>query len=329
MGSPFAVRPPRAQGLLGRLFGRVDRDALLAEVEAALARAGDWAAVTREQVQAIEARFGGALKDVGANEALGLVQAAADSLDDAAMAAGGASRLRSLAEALDLAEPAEGLILRRAGLAIAEAARAAASDGVVTEDERAAYDGLVARMGIEPALAEGVMAEAATEVMRGALAEATQDGRLSDEEMARLDALAAGLKTRLALDAETEALVTRARKLWQAEAGPLPVLDAPIRLFKSEACRYAATGEALEPRTRGKTDYWHSFGHGDVVLTDKRVLFNGGSKNFAIQIARIVDHRADPGGIEIRRAAGKPLTLKLDARDETFPLLVARVLGGR
>ena len=47
MAAPFERRELPEQGFFGRLFGRVNREGMLAEVEAALADAEDWAAVPR------------------------------------------------------------------------------------------------------------------------------------------------------------------------------------------------------------------------------------------------------------------------------------------
>ena len=80
MAAPFERRELPEQGFFGRLFGRVNREGLLAEVEAALADAEDWAAVPRAAIAAIEANYGGTLLADARDETMALVCRAADAL---------------------------------------------------------------------------------------------------------------------------------------------------------------------------------------------------------------------------------------------------------
>ena len=106
-----------------------------------------------------------------------------------------------------------------------------------------------------------------------------------------------------------------AKRLWQVEQGALETVQSPIALPRTEACLYAGYGQAMEPRTRGAKSFTHSYGAGDIVLTTKRIIFNGGDKNLAVQLKLIVDFSVYEDGVEVRKATGKPLTFALNAKN--------------
>lgn len=324
MGAPFESRPMPEQGFFGRILGRVHREALLADVESALAAAADWANVTRDEIAALEASHGGSLKEYARGEAIMLVCKAADHLDDQQVVEGGVPRLRNLAAALDMRAEAETIVISRARKALGAAARGLIADGDLSDADRAAWAEAARACGFASDAVDDILADAVTARMKDEIAAAMADDRLSAEEEARIDELGHALSARLQLDDTTTDALARARRLWRVEEGPLEPVSSPIALPSAEICLYAGYGQAMEPRTRGAKSFTFSYGSGDIVLTTKRILFNGGARNIAIQLGRIVDFRLFDDGVEVRRATGKPVTFALNAKDEWFARLFVR-----
>lgn len=324
MSAPFQPRPAPEQGMFGRLFGRIHREALLAETETLLAAADDWAEVTRAAVAAVEAKYGASLKEAVRNDAMMLVSRAAADMTAQQTVEGGAARLRRLAAALDLAAEAETVVLAKARQALSEAAQRLIADDDLTDAERAAYAEAAAACGVPPDSAEAILSAAVEWRMSREIAAAVADERLTADEEARIDTLGHALHARLELDDATRDRLARAKMLWQVEQGELPEAASPIALPGTERCFYAGYGQALEPRSRGRQSFVHSYGAGDIVLTSKRIIFNGGDKNIAFRLNTIVDYRAYDDGVEVRKATGKPLTFALSRKDEWFARLFER-----
>lgn len=324
MSPPFQSRSLPEQGMFGRLFGRIHRDALLAEVETLLADAEDWADITRDQVAAIEAKYAATLKDAVLGDAMMLLTRAASDMTSQQTVEGGAARLRRLAGALGLASEAETVVLAKARTALSEAAQHLIADDDLTDAERAAYADAAQSCGVPPDAAAAILSAAVEWRMSREIAAAIADDRLTADEETRIDTLGHALHAQLDLDDVTRDRLARARRLWQVEEGEMPEAASPIALPKTERCLYAGYGQALEPRTRGKQSFTHSYGSGDVVLTTKRIIFNGGDKNIAFRLNTVIDYRVYDDGVEVRRATGKPLTFALGQKDEWFARLFER-----
>jgi hypothetical protein len=324
MSAPFQSRPLPEQGMFGRLFGRIHREAMLAEAETLLAEAPDWADVTREQIAAIETKYEAAFKDAVLSETIMLISRAATDMTSQQTVEGGAARLRKLAAAFDVSGQAETIMLAKARTALAEAAQLLIADDDLTDEERTAFAGAAQSTGIGPDEAAAILSAAVEWRMSQEIAAAVADDRLTAEEEARIDALGHALHARLEIPDEMRDRLARARKLWQVEQGELPEIQSPLALPSTERCLYAGYGQALEPRTRGKQSFTHSYGSGDIVLSTKRIIFNGGDKNFAIRLNTVVHYTVFDDGVEVRKATGKPLTFALSQKDEWFALIFER-----
>ncbi len=324
MSAPFQSRPLPEQGMFGRLFGRIHREAMLAEAETLLAEAPDWADVSREQIAAIETKYEAAFKDAVLSETILLISRAATDMTAQQTVEGGAARLRKLAAAFDVSGQAETIVLAKARTALAEAAQVLIADDDLTDDERTAFAGAAQSTGIGTDEAAAILSAAVEWRMSQEIAAAVADDRLTAEEEARIDALGHALHARLEIPDDMKDRLARARKLWQVEQGELPEIQSPLALPSTERCLYAGYGQALEPRTRGKQSFTHSYGSGDIVLSTKRIIFNGGDKNLAIRLNTVVHYTVFDDGVEVRKATGKPLTFALSQKDEWFALIFER-----
>lgn len=324
MAAPFETKPIPEQGLFGSLFGRVRRDALIAEVENLLADAADWSNVTREEIAALEQKYNGTLKGNARNEAIMLIVRAANDLPSRAVVEGGAQRLRTLAGAMDMSADAEPVVQARAKLALCDAALALIADEALVADEHAAFNQAAAACGFAPDQVASILSDMVAKRMKDEIAAALADGRLTDAEEQRINELGHSLNAQLELDDTTKATLAEAKQLWQVEAGELQAVQSPIALPRTEMCLFAGYGQATEPRTRGAQSFTHSYGAGDIVLTTKRIIFNGGDKNMAVQLKNVIDFSLYDDGVEVRKATGKPLTFALNAKDPWFARLFTR-----
>ena len=324
MSAPFQVKPAPEQGMFGRLFGRIHREAMLAEAETLLAEAPDWADMSREAIAEIETKYAAAFRDAVLSETMMLISRAAADMTAQQTVEGGAARLRSLAAAFNLAGEAETIVLAKARTALAEAAQLLIADDDLTDAERAAYQAAADATGIGAEEAAAILSAAVEWRMSREIAAAIADDRLTDDEEARIDTVGHALHARLELDDVTRDRLARARRLWQVEQGELPEAASPIALPSTERCLYAGYGQALEPRSRGKQSFTHSYGAGDIVLTTKRIIFNGGDKNIAVRLNTVIDFAVYDDGVEVRKATGKPLTFALGQKDEWFARIFER-----
>ncbi len=324
MSAPFQTRPLPEQGMFGRLFGRIHRDAMLTEAENLLAAAADWADVSRDDIAALEAKYGAAFKDAVKSETMMLISRAATGLTAQQTVEGGANRLRRLAGAFGLSGEAETIVLARARSALAEAAQRLIADDDLTEDERSAFAEAADATGIAQEEAAAILSAAVEWRMSQEIAAAVSDDRLTSDEEARIEALGHALHARLDIPDAMRDRLARARLLWRIEQGELPEAVSPVALPRTERCLYAGYGQALEPRSRGKQSFMHSYGAGDIVLSTKRIIFNGGDRNLAVRLNTVIDYRVYDDGVEIRRATGKPLTFALSRKDEWFARIFER-----
>ncbi|MFT3809806.1 MAG: hypothetical protein QM698_07790 [Micropepsaceae bacterium] len=324
MSAPFQVKPLPEQGMFGRLFGRIHREAMLAEAETLLAEAPDWAGVPREAIAAIEAKYAATFKDATLSETMMLISRAATDMTAQQTVEGGAARLRQLASAFDLAGEAETVVLAKARTALAEAARHLIADDGLTDAERAAYAAAADSTGIGADEAAAILSMAVEWRMSQEIAAAIADDRLTADEEARIDTLGHALHARMEIDDTTRDRLARAKLRWQVDEGELPEANSPIALPGTERCLYAGYGQALEPRSRGKQSFTHSYGAGDIVLTTKRIIFNGGDKNIAVRLNTVIDFTVYDDGVEVRKATGKPLTFALGQKDEWFARIFER-----
>lgn len=324
MSAPFQSKPLPEQGMFGRLFGRTHREAMLAEAETMLAEAADWADVPREAIAALETKYDASFKDAVLSETMMLISRAATDMTAQQTVEGGAARLRRLASAFNLAGEAETIVLAKARSALAEAARHLIADDDLTDAERAAYQAAADATGIGADEAAAILSMAVEWRMSQEIAAAIADDHLTAEEEARIDTLGHALHARLEIDDTTRDRLARAKLRWQVEQGELPEVASPVALPKTERCLYAGYGQALEPRSRGKQSFTHSYGAGDIVLTSKRIIFNGGDKNIAVRLNTVIDFAVYDDGVEVRKATGKPLTFALSQKDEWFARIFER-----
>lgn len=184
------------------------------------------------------------------------------------------------------------------------------------------------------------------------------DGMMSPDEEASLEKLASDLGGKFELaDPESERVFRLARLRWRISQGDLPIVDCPLMLKRGETCHAVVAAKAYEERTRtvrvgysgvstrikivkgvylnsgsyrpSRTTESYSFdlGHGDLVVSNKRLIFSSSQKALNWALDSIIDWTLYSDGIEIRRAAGKPVTFAFGEGNGIFLEVLAAARG--
>lgn len=212
---------------------------------------------------------------------------------------------------------------------------AAISDGTLTESESRGLEELRVRLALPQSVVEEIHREEIGPLIQRILDEAIEDRRLSPVEEERLAIIAGNLGGRIQHDQQTARTLERFRLLWRLDQGELPIVEAPVRLQRSETCHFAmpcghhefrTTTRAIQyagptvriPIVRGVS--WR-MGHlavnrvttedlrfldaGVLYVTNRRLLFDGGRKTTAILFRRIIRFTVFADGLKIEKDAGK------------------------
>lgn len=184
------------------------------------------------------------------------------------------------------------------------------------------------------------------------------DQRISPQEKESLDQLCKDLDINPVYDSDSKKTLERFENLWQIENGDLPVYETDIFLQKGETCHYQGSAKLFELRkksvgvkyrgptvrlritkslyyragniktTRETKDVTTLIDSGDLYVTNKRILFNGGKGNKVIRYSQIIDLTPYTDGVGIVRDTGKEMTFQLSDEDgETLIATITRLIS--
>lgn len=234
---------------------------------------------------------------------------------------------------------------------------AAVVDGVVTVEEIEGLREAQQRLGLTDTDLQTIRGE----VIKQALRAATEDHRLSPEEERSLRKLAQYFGLAVDQIPVNRAELERYRLLYQLEHGPLPVFRVPgIVLRKDETPHWAEPGELLEERVINRRYEGGSSGfsfriakgvsyrigghrgriitetgivpvsRGELVLTNRRIVFKGDRKSFATEWAKVIDITLYRDGLKVSVASReKPMVVRFaDPRNtEIVGLVASRIVN--
>ena len=231
------------------------------------------------------------------------------------------------------------------------------SDNRLDEEEKKTLEKMEKMLQIPKALAERLQATTYQEVLGEIVTEGLPDERVSDEEVREIEALQESLGVRrVELEEPTLALLKRYRLYWQIENNPLPTLEVPVRLQKTERCHTCVPcawkeyrevtsgvgygGPALQFKVAHGV-YWRS-GHyrlnrvkedrltfidsGTLYLTNKRLLFVGEKNTRMLRLLNIVDFEVYRNGLSIKRTQGKAIFLGCEEIPDFLGMILGRCL---
>jgi len=237
-----------------------------------------------------------------------------------------------------------------------DAFAAAISDGYLSAEEEQELAALRQTLELDDTKAEALETALRKEYLEEQLQEALADQMLSPAEEKKLAKTASNLNTELNYSDSTQSKLRQYRRYWQLRYGALPALKTPYNLYKGEECylqlpaewcewktqttRYNYGGPAVRVRV-AKGLYWRSgsvgvqrmkeevlknMGSGELLLTNKRLLFIGDTQTRFIRLNRILDFDVYQNGLQIKKDAGKHPFLKITGDMSEIPLLMERLL---
>jgi hypothetical protein len=221
---------------------------------------------------------------------------------------------------------------------------AAVADGKLTGAELAKLDQLAAELGLTNADIGRVRVTAYEAAFRVAKA----DRRISPEEERELATIKSYLQLPDSAIAKTQTEFTRLRLIWEIQHGNLPEVSAgSVILQKQEIAHWVEAARLIEERVVGRRYEGSSSGmsfriakgvtyrvgasrgrlvqekanvpvsSGDLVLTNKRVVFRGDKKSFNYKLDKLLDVQLYSDGLFLTDTSGKPRVLTFASDENT------------
>lgn len=214
----------------------------------------------------------------------------------------------------------------------------AATDGRITASERKALTALGETLGMESADLQRVGIDAFAKAYKAA----TRDGVVTEAEEAELLRIQDYFGVSDNMVARTKLSLARFRLLREISEGQLPIIQVQgLGLQKKENVHWLEPAELLEEQVvsreiRGQTSAVSvriargmtyrvgasrgrvvekkgivSVSSGDLVLTNKRVLFRGNKKGFSTRLDKLLDAEIVGDTVRFMDSSGKPRVVKL------------------
>ena len=195
-------------------------------------------------------------------------------------------------------------------------------------------------------------------VMQEAFNKAVADKRLTREEEQHLAKMSEKLGLTIAHDADSRARIDRFRLLARIENGELPTIRPSVILQRAETCHAQFACSLHELRTVTKSVRYHGpsgririmkglswrYGQinvnrvtseelrqldaGTLLITNKRLLFNGANKNANTPLKRVIHFTLYKDGIQIEKDSGRDQIFKGEGDIELIGLILEAVLRG-
>jgi hypothetical protein len=209
----------------------------------------------------------------------------------------------------------------------------AMSDDTVTPNEREELARVATGLRIPKDVERRIQAQAGEELLKTVLTEITTDRRVSDEEHARMKRVAASLG--IQVDATTNTDVEMMLLAWHLDNGRIPVMEPPINLARDEVCHIYLPAGWAEPRVQGsglmRSEALTTLDTGRLVVTNKRLLFTGQSKNASLKYESILGvTREGADTIVAQKATGRSPHLQLPQKftEVVYLIIQAAMRGG-
>jgi hypothetical protein len=218
--------------------------------------------------------------------------------------------------------------------------RAALRDRVLKDDDKKRLAGIVADFGLTDETQSAIYKEEVLAVIQAAFNEAVADQRLTDEEEQALARMSDNLGVKVTHDNGTQSRLERFRLLARIDNGQLPAIDPGVILQKGELCHVRFDSALHELRTVTKAIAYHGpsgririmkglswrYGYvnvsrvtteqlrqldsGQLLVTNKRLLFNGAKKNVSLPLKRVIHFTLFNDAIQIEKDSGRDLFFK-------------------
>jgi hypothetical protein len=230
-------------------------------------------------------------------------------------------------------------------------------DEELNDSEREFLEKLKDKLRLPPDVIEKIRKESTEQILQNKFNEMVADGKISPNEWDDLEVIAKNLGSKLKFDDSTRAQIERFKYAWVIENGELPVKEVPISLQKGEQCYYFSEADWYEKRTitkrinyggptarikimKGVSYRMGSIGfqrvsseelrlidHGQVYVTNKRLIFLGNSKNTNIRLDKILSLNPYSDAVGIEKDSGRSPILKVNEGADILTLILSRVIN--
>lgn len=230
-------------------------------------------------------------------------------------------------------------------------------DSRISSEDLARMNKLARQLRLDVAAQQSILEELAGPILRKASVAIRADRRVSPQEMDAVKKLADDLmlipESSKAIQEELELF----QLYWQIENGPMPWYHVGIALQKGEKCHYAGAASWNEVRAvsrvvtyRGLTNririmkglYYRSgaikatsypqleltnIDTGTVYITNKRVIFDGGSVNKTVTLSSLLGIEVFSDGIGLEKANGRNPVIGLAGNIEHAAIVLSALLA--
>lgn len=354
--TPYHEQTLRKRNLFQKLFNLEPQDNCFLELNNLLAEK-PVLDITRKEVKAILEDYGVEKAPDDRKEEL-IKPMIAHVLLDGIIDEEEREQLNHLCEILDMdASVVERLLHTMSHSLYRDAFATAISDGYLSAEEEEALENLRITLNLPKEQVEELEKKMRKEFLEEQLQEALADQMLSPAEEEQLEKTARNLKTEINFSDNTNTKLQKFRRYWQLRYGSLPPINVNYNLYNKEDCfarlpatwcewktqttRYNYGGPALRVKVakglywragsvgvqRMKEDVLETIDEGELLVTNKRLLFVGARNTKNIRLNRILDFDVFANGLQVRKDAGKHPFIKIHGSFEELPLLLERLLG--
>lgn len=235
----------------------------------------------------------------------------------------------------------------------------AVADGSVSKEEKSFLKRLEDQLRMPSEVAAQLASNPSHAVAMKRLAEMMDDHRISPDELAAIARLDSDLNANIEIDPDVHARVLRYSSFWRIENVAVPIVHVAIGLQKGETCHFKGTAQWNELRTKTSRIDYHGpvmsiriarglryrlgsispskvtreeitpIDIGTVYFTSKRVIFDGGKRNYSIRFSSLIGIEAFSDAIQLEKATGRSPYLVMEEEDVEQAVVILTTLMAR
>ncbi len=208
-------------------------------------------------------------------------------------------------------------------------------DAYLSDDEKQRLDRMAKNFSLSEEVRAEIYKEEVLAVVQEAFNRAIVDQRLTKDEEARLAQMSENLGVKVAHDEKSQQAVERFKLLARIDAGELPIIHPSVIFQRGELCHAEFSSRLHEMRTvtkrvnyqgptgririmkglswrygsvsvnRVTSEELRQLDSGVLYITNKRLLFDGGSKTVQTPFKKIIKFTLYKDGIQIEKETGR------------------------
>jgi len=216
-----------------------------------------------------------------------------------------------------------------------QSVRESITDGRLTTEEKDFLDKIENELRLPENIAKEIYTKKAEEYLQNYIKNTVSDQRLSPSEENEIKAISESLMMSIVYNDKTKAALAKYRLFWMIENGNIPEIETDVKLQRGERAYAQVSAELYEKkmvtrriRYHGPTArirIWKGFYYrmgdiavhrvteditqkqdvGELILTNKRLIFMGNQKNMVIRLTKILGLTPYSDGVEIEKETGR------------------------